>query len=672
MFETPFEDNTRRRVRHLLAALLLTGLAACGGNDDSSAAADSEDTEPAAQAGDPQGAARAPAPAAIINAVPPGYVRCAGQFRNTTCQFTGRVTMVYGARNSFATGEVDGPFNCNTGNAVFGNPLPGVVKSCYIPGDNPPPPPPPPGTAAASIVNIELAQSLVFPSGDSALVLAANRAVLVKVNATTSRPGDPKPAGTLRVETATGELVRSLPLTPPSGALPSSPPLVPSFADAYSAVVPAELVKSGLRLSASLANGQPATVVNPRVGGGVALTFVAVPMQIGSTVGQVVADPDRYLAARLPAASVSLQVRAPYVSRRVTTLPTSESAWSSAFSALLRELDDLHTLEQASNRTLYYGFVPKRTFGLAGLGFVPGTAAIGFDIPNRPTSVLEVMAHEVGHNLSLPHAPCGGPARADPNYPYPNAQLGAPGRYIWGYNAITNTFVDPRPTNRHDIMSYCDGDTFSDYNYRRMQTYLTPGDASLAFAQASAAATPQELMLISGDIESGGVAALSPLKSLFGRARLPQDGPYTLRLVTAGGVVEYRFGVKEIDHDPTRQRFSFTIPHPGIIESASIVRDGVVMMQSEGKAANRAQALRAGSDRPQVQVSEQGRVLRLSWDAARYPYLTVTHVGSERAALALDLEGGTASLPIEKLPAGGSFEFSLSDGLNTVRLQQAR
>jgi hypothetical protein len=50
----------------------------------------------------------------------------------------------------------------------------------------------------------------------------------------------------------------------------------------------------------------------------------------------------------------------------------------------------------------------------------------------------------------------------------------------------------------------------------------------------------------------------------------------------------------------------------------------------------------------------------------------VTHVGTQRATLAQDLQGGTASLPLTNVPAGGSFESSLSDWLNTLRVPLAR
>jgi hypothetical protein len=317
--------------------------------------------------------------------------------------------------------------------------------------------------------------------------------------------------------------------------------------------------------------------------------------------------------------------------------------------------------------------MPKRTFGLAGLGYVPGNASLTFDVPNSPRAVLETLTHELGHNFSLPHAPCGGPARPDPQYPYANAQLGGPGRYIWGYNAATQAFTDPRRTDIHDIMSYCSGDTFSDYNYRKMQVFQTPSDrAAKQTAGANAAAAgPQELLLVSGQIAQG-KAEMTPVKSLFGQAVLRPDGLYTLRVVTAQGTVEHRFAAKELDHDSTVQHFAFTIPHPGAVVSMEIVKDGATLMQSQAKPASTARAKLASTDKPQVQVSEQGGVLRLTWDHTQYPYLTVTHVGTQRSTLAQDLQGGTASLPAAGLPSGGGFELSLSDGMNTARVMHTR
>ena len=115
-----------------------------------------------------------------------------------------------------------------------------------------------------------------------------------------------------------------------------------------------------MRVSASFTPTATNTLtVTPRVGGSVALRVVTVPVQIGSAVGQVVADSDAYLRARLPAAQVTRVDHAPMVSARVTTLPTTSDEWSTAFSRILGEVDDLHLLENASSRTLYFGFIPE-------------------------------------------------------------------------------------------------------------------------------------------------------------------------------------------------------------------------------------------------------------------------------------------------------------------------
>ena len=54
------------------------------------------------------------------------WTTCAGE--GGTCSFTGTRNVRYGANNSYSTLTVTGSVACN--NAVFGDPLPGVVKTC--------------------------------------------------------------------------------------------------------------------------------------------------------------------------------------------------------------------------------------------------------------------------------------------------------------------------------------------------------------------------------------------------------------------------------------------------------------------------------------------------------------------------------------------------------------
>lgn len=536
-----------------------------------------------------------------------------------------------------------------------------------------PGPAPTPGPSGYSIASVELGQALLFPSQDSGLVLVANRAVLAKFNVISSADPSTKPTGTVRVESAAGLLLQELALDAPTGALPTSAPLRPSFSDSYSVTIPAALVQPGMRLTPRLTPAaQNEATLAPRVGGGVTLRLVAIPIQIGAAIGQIVDRPDAYLTARMPVTGVTREDHTPFVSRAVTQLPTTAAQWNAAFPLILNELDDLHLLENAASRTYYYGFVPKRTFGLAGIGYRPGNAALGFDMPSQPLVVKETMVHEVGHNLSLAHAPCGGPAGVDPQYPYANALLGAGNRFIWGYDAQARRFIDPTLTSSHDLMSYCNGDWLSDYNYRKVQGYLTPTDRVMSASDPQASLdVAQDLVMVSGQINAG-VPVLRPLKPLHGNPRWPDPrGPYLLRITTQqGSIVEYRFDTREIDHLPEQQRFGFTIPHPGAIAKLEVLLGAQVLTAKE----LRKRALSAADAAPGValQMSEQAGLLRLSWDAARYPYLAVTHVGAKRSVVALELEGGSATLPVAALPPGGQFEFGLSDGLNSERIVRNR
>jgi len=290
--------------------------------------------------------------------------------------------------------------------------------------------------------------------------------------------------------------------------------------------------------------------------------------------------------------------------------------------------------------------------------------------------------HELGHNFSLPHAPCGVEGNPDPQYPYANAALGAPGRYIWGYDKRRNVFIDPRPADQHDLMSYCDSSTFSDFNYRRIQSHLTPADGLSAAAGASirsaaettAVAAPQELLLITGRI-IGDRAELGPVKAFTGTPRAVPSGTYVLRVETASGTVDHPFAPRTMDHSTAFLPFQLTIPNPGRIVSLQVrSADGKVLVQRRASAAvaaaapDRAQAFAKAA----VDASEANGVLRLRWDATAYPSLTVIHAGVGRTVLAQDLASGAADLPTASLAAGGTFELILSDGLNAVRVTAAR
>jgi hypothetical protein len=508
---------------------------------------------------------------------------------------------------------------------------------------------------------------MVYPVTDSELVLVKNKNVLLLAKVTTTNASEPKPAGTLRVEDSSGQLLQTIAMTAPTGAIPTTVPISPSFATAYSATIPAALINSGVVLKASLANGQPATSVTPRVGAENVITLMAVPVKIQSTTVDMPTGMAAYFQPKVPVGKVTEQIHATFTSTAVPTFPADESEWSTAMGKILGEMAALRTSESGSNRTYYYGFLPKTTYGQVGLGYVPGNAAVGVGkfANNNMGVALDTMVHELGHNLSLSHAPCG-LTGGDPQYPYAGGTLGGSGRYIWGYNLSTATFIDATDTSKHDAMSYCSGNSFSDYSYRKMQKHLTPADA-LYVNEAKAAELPQELLLISGQLDASGVK-VNPLKAFQGLLQAPAPGPYTLRIVTTSGTVQYPFATDTLDHRSDLALFSFSVPNPGQVLSVSILRGDQVLYNSQAVAKSGIYTKSA----PQTQAVEQGGVLTVQWDAQTYPYLMVTHVGDKRSTLIVDAKGGKLQLPIQGVPAGGRFELSFSDGLNAMRVEQKR
>ncbi len=91
---------------------------------------------------------------------PSGYTFCAND--GETCSFSGTVSVAYGANGTFVYKTFTGGTLCSY--TIFGDPLPGWQKYCFIPGT-----PPPPGIPASSIALI-LSTSPYAPS-DSVTLL---------------------------------------------------------------------------------------------------------------------------------------------------------------------------------------------------------------------------------------------------------------------------------------------------------------------------------------------------------------------------------------------------------------------------------------------------------------------------------------------------------------------
>ena len=138
-----------------------------------------------------------------------------------------------------------------------------------------------------------------------------------------------------------------------------------------------------------------------------------------------------------------------------------------------------------------------------------------------------IIGHELGHNLTLAHAPCGSPSFLDPSYPYPDGSIGA-----WGYDFRDGgRLVSPFTP---DLMSYCRRDQWiSDYHFTNALRYRLVAEGSAAVAAVSASARS---LLLWGGVGADSVPYLEPAFVVDAPAALPDSaGEYRITGRTAGG-----------------------------------------------------------------------------------------------------------------------------------------
>ena len=250
-----------------------------------------------------------------------------------------------------------------------------------------------------------------------------------------------------------------------------------------------------------------------------------------------------------------------------TLLPVSELSviphepvWSSSNFGfrLLNETEAIRVME--GERGYYMGTSAGSPGGLSGVAKLGGRSS--WSRPD-PTD----MAHELGHNLTLRHAPCGGAGRPDPAFPGEDGSIG-----VWGYDFRGGgRLVDARTP---DLMGYCEPDWISDYSFARAMAHRAEVEA--ASAAASSAAAPARSLLVWGGVDASGNPYLESAFVVDAPPVLPDDGDdYRLEGRAAGGrrLFSFSFDMPEVADGDGSSGFAFALPvQPGWAEGLASIR----------------------------------------------------------------------------------------------------
>ena len=259
--------------------------------------------------------------------------------------------------------------------------------------------------------------------------------------------------------------------------------------------------------------------------------------------------------ALLPLTELNVRLREPYA----TQADTLEDGGI----GLLDEIHLLRFIEAGATDEYYHGILAwpasryPGSWGYTGIAYIGGWAGLTLSHIGGVyrTGFPDTFAHELGHNLSLRHAPGCGAGGPDPAYPYDGAFTG-----VWGVDFDTGGEFGRliSPARYRDFMSYCDPAWTSDFNFTKAIEYR---EQFVVSAAADGGMSARKTLLVWGRVLEDGGLILEPVFEWEAPVKLPTSpGPYRLEGVDGSGgrMFSLSFTPDQVDHGGAG--FLFAVP----------------------------------------------------------------------------------------------------------------
>lgn len=366
------------------------------------------------------------------------------------------------------------------------------------------------------------------------------------------------------------------------------------------------------------------------------------------------------------------------------------------------------TVSNTSNWNNTFVFIKVDDARLAA-GNPPGVVFVGLYPQTAPSSLssfggggvaivragsARTLAHEVGHALGLPHAPCAMPpgAPTDPTYPAyePYDPSGSPFATIgeYGWDVMTRQIHDPHVD--HDVMSYCVNPWISIHNYKKLSAAtgissfaVQPwkdgqpppvAGAGAGFIQTDAAENgePSDHLYVLGAISAEHRVELHAVRRVRGHPTpfAPYETPYRVLIEAADGRTLASAAITcGLSAKGELSQLPFAVSLPASDDATRIVveRDGEPIHSVD-----------APPNAPELEITDfslNNDVLRVRWRSRHADDRELTYWvrfsadgGETWRALTVDPDDGEYEAPLAHLSGGGAcvIEVAAHDGFHSV------